>query len=274
MLISRTLVKYVLTAALRDRLVLTLFMMILAGAGMSSFLGQTGMTEKNAFSIVFGSAGLRFLSVLGVVLFCSFYVRRSFETKEVEFLLARPLSRQQFIISHAAAFYVMCLCLTALVTVAILFLGRSDTAGLVLWSGSLAVETMIMASVSLFFAMVLSSASGSALASIGFYALSRVVGTLLVIASVPSGSFVFEVINNLMNVISLIIPRLDLMCQSSWLVYGVDGSSGLSYLNGAGSYAHGVIEALGVSGFIVVQGLVFVCLVLGAAIFDFLRHEF
>jgi len=57
--------------------------------------------------------------VVGIVLFCCFYMRRSFETKEVEFLLSRPLSRMTFLFSHAAAYIVLSLAVAAVVTLAV-----------------------------------------------------------------------------------------------------------------------------------------------------------
>ena len=157
-MISGPLVRYVLTAALRDKLILTMALLIALGAALAVFLGSSAITEKESFSTVFGASGLRFLGVFGIVLFVSFYMRRSFETKEVEFLLSRPLSRMTFLFSHAAAFMILSVTLAGVVTAAGFFLGKPNLPGLIMWGMSVAIETMIMSSVALFFSMVLSSA--------------------------------------------------------------------------------------------------------------------
>jgi hypothetical protein len=273
-MISRPLVKFVLTAAFRDKLLLTLLVMIGTGAGLAMFLGDAAITEKESFALVFGASGLRFLSVIGVVLFCCFYVRRAFETKEVEFLLSRPLSRMSFLFNHAIAFMILAGLVTLAVVAAVACLGRPDMGGLAAWGFSIGIESMIMAVTALFFSMVLSSAAGSALATLGVYVLARLMGTLLGIAAGTPEKAVFAVLNNIMNLVSIVVPRLDLMGQTSWLVYGVEGSGGIDFLERAGTYAHQLMETLGIIGFMATQGILFIGLMLFAAAFDFLRRQF
>jgi hypothetical protein len=273
-MISKHLVKYVLTAAVRDRLMMTLALMILIGAAVAAFMGSASVTEQGGFALVFGAGGLRFLGVAGITLFCCFYIRRAFENKEVEFLLSRPISRLCFLFSHAAAFSLLAVLIAAAVAAAVFMLGRPDLGGLALWAASLAVEFAIMAVAALFFSMVLSSAAGSALATLGFYALARMVGVLLGIMSLPPANWFFAVIGSVMKLISVMIPRLDMMGQTTWLVYGVEGSGGVKFLPEAGPYATLMMEHLGLTGFIAAQGIVFAGLLLAAAAYDFMRKQF
>lgn len=274
LMMSGVLIRYVLTAAFRDRLMMTLALMILIGSALAGFMGSASITEGDSFALVFGSGGLRFLGVAGVILFCCFYIRRSFDSKEVEFLLSRPISRTCFLFSHAAAFSILSCFIALAIVLAVSAVGRPDMTGLVVWGGSLAVEFAMMSVAALFFSMVLSSAAGSALATLGFYALARMIGTLLGIMAAPPENWFFAVIGSLMKLISIIIPRLDLMGQTTWLVYGVTGSGGIKFLPTAGSYAHAVIENIGLAGFIGLQGIVFTALLLAAASYDFMRRQF
>lgn len=277
-MISKSLVKYVLTAAMRDKLMITLILMILMGAAVAVFMGSASVTEEDSFALVFGSGGLRFLGVMGLILFCCFYVRRSFETKEVEFLLSRPISRASFLFSHTLAFVILAFCITAVITAVVAVLGHHNLAqslaGLAVWGVSLAVELSIMAVASLFFSMVLSSAAGSALATLGLYALGRMVGTLLGILDHPSANALYAVIGSVMKIISVVTPRLDMMGQTSWLVYGADVSGTMKFLPDASPYAYWMTEHLGLLGFIGVQGVIFSALLLVAASHDFMRRQF
>ncbi len=273
-MISRPLVRFILTAALRDKLMITLLVMIVLGASLSTFLGGASITEEASFALVFGAGGLRFLGVIGVVLFVSFYMRRAFETKEVEFLLSRPISRMTFLFSHALAFMVLALIVAAAVSGAVFFLGKPDLGGLAAWGSSLVIELSIMAVTSLFFSLVLSSAAGSALAALGIYVLARMIGVLIGIAAFPPDNMVFMVLNRVMDAISVVVPRLDLMGQTSWLVYGVAGSGDAGFLLRAGSYAHALVSTLGMTGFVLVQGVLFIGLVLAASAYDFARRQF
>lgn len=273
-MISKHLVKYILTAAMRDKLMMTLLLMILIGAAMAVFMGSANVIEEGSFALVFGSGGLRFLGVTGVILFCCFYVRRSFESKEVEFLLSRPISRMSFLFSHAAAFSVLSFMIALAIVLAVSIIGKPNMAGLAVWGVSLAAEFSIMAVMALFFSMVLHSAAGSALATLGGYSLARMVGILLGITSLPPANWVFAIMGSVMKLISIVIPRLDLMGQTTWLVYGVEGSGGIKFLPDAGSYAHVMMEHLGLAGFIGFQGIVFTGLLLAAAAYDFTRRQF
>ncbi len=273
-MLSKPLVKYVLTAASRDKLMITLLLMIALGAAVSILLGGAATSEEAAFSSVFASGGLRFLGVLGIVMFCAFYMRRAFDHKEVEFLLSRPISRMTFLSSHAIAFIFLAILIAALVTLAVALVGKPHMGGLLAWGLSLMTEYGIMAVTAMFFSMVLSSAAGSALAALGVYVLARMMGTLLGIASAPPENILFALMNNVMELISTVIPRLDLMGQTSWLVYGVEGAGGLALTKEAGRAAHFIVEQVGVVGFIGLQGVVFILLLLAATAFDFARKEF
>src|SRR5262249_28451683 len=154
-----------------------------------------------------------------------------------------------FLFSHAAAFMILALLVTAAVVAVVFFLGRPNPAGLVAWGFSIGIENMIMAVTALFFSIVLSSASRSAPATLGLYVLSRLVGTLLGIAALPPDKTLYAVLNNMMDIISIVVPRLDMMGQTSWLVYGVEGSGGIGYLERAGVYAHAMMAHLGIEGF-------------------------
>ena len=273
-MISKQLVRYVLLAAVRDRLMMTLVLMIALGAAIGVFMGSAAITEQESFSTVFGAAGLRFLGVMGIVLFGCFYVRRMFETKEVEFMLSRPISKMTFLFSHAAAFILLSTAVACLVVVAVALPGRPDPGGLAAWGASLIAEYAVMAVATLFFSMVLSSAAGSALATLGLYVLARLIGMLIGIARLPPNNIIFAALNNVMELISIIVPRLDLMGQTSWLVYGVDGSAGLGFQAQASNYARALVDLLGTSGFIGLQGLLFSGLLLAAAAYDFSRRQF
>ena len=273
-MISKHLVKYVLVAAMRDKLMLTLLFMTLIGAAIATFMGSATVTEEDSFALVFGSGGLRFLGVIGIVLFCCFYVRRSFESKEVEFLLSRPISRVSFLFSHAAAFSLLALLIAVVITLVVSIIGKPNMTGLFIWGVSLVAEFAIMSVASLFFSMVLSSASGSALATLGFYALSRMIGVVLGIVSRAPENWTMAAMGNMMKLISIFIPRFDLMGQTTWLVYGIKDMAGMKFMPDAGTYIATVMENIGLAGFVTLQGVLFIALLLVASSYDFLRRQF
>lgn len=250
------LVKYTLTAAVRDRIILTLLVLVIVGISLSIFLASSAISEQIKFSMVFAGAGLRILGVIGLTLFVATYIRRSFDSKDVDFLLSRPIGRTAFIFSSALSFGFLAVFLGGLILMALLISipNAVNSPGIWLWGASVIVEFVIMVNVALFFAMVLPSAAGAALAILAFYVLARMIGQLLGIVQAGADGPLFQILSQAMNVVSMIVPRLDLMGQTSWLVYEPKPGIGL--------------------GFVFAQGVFFSVLVLCAALVDLLRRQF
>lgn len=254
MFISLSLVKYVLTAALRDRIFLSFFLLILVGCSLSVFLGSAAVIEKDKFSLVFASGGLRIAGILSLVLFVIFFVRRSFDGKDVEFLLSRPISRLQFILSLAMGFSIQAVLVGIGVGLAVLSIApHLISSGHVLWIVSSICENIIVVNIALFFSMYISSAASASMATAGFYVLSRMIGQIL---GIVHSSLVDHMspMAIVMQFISIFVPRLDLMAQTSWLLYGYDTS--IDFLT------------------VVCQGAFFTFLIVCAAVLDLMRRQF
>jgi ABC-type transport system involved in multi-copper enzyme maturation permease subunit len=255
MILSLPLVGYTLKAARRDRLIWIVAITFILSICMSFFLSSAVITEKDMFASVFISGSLRLFAVVGLVLFTSFYIRRLFDNREIEFLLSRPISRTGFVLSIALALSIVALFFAAFAILAVI---ASGSAGIdfsfYIWSASLAVELLIITNAALFFSMVITSAAGSALCTIGFYVFARMMGQLLGISDVDVTMPGADVLNLIFNFISMFIPRLDLLTQTSWLVYGVND----------------VQQSL----ISIAHGLACIPVLLFAAIFDLIRREF
>jgi hypothetical protein len=171
---SWPLVRYVLTAAFRDRLVMAIVIVLVLGCSLSVFLGSAAINEKARFALVFAGGGLRLAGVFGLVLFTVFFIRRSFDARDVEFLLSRPIGRVEFLLSYAAGLSVLALGITAAQLLCLYILNPSQfSPGHVAWIASMAAENVIMANTALFFSMILTSAATAAMATGGFYVLAR-----------------------------------------------------------------------------------------------------
>ena len=122
------------------------------------------------------------------------------------------------------------------------------------WTLSLFVEGVIVAVAALFFALALPSAVTSALAALGLYALGRMIGLLggIAAAHAPAGPIMWT-LDRLVGLLTLVLPRLDLLSRSAWLVHGAGDLAGL--------------------GPALLQGLVYVMLLGAAASFDFGRRQ-
>ncbi len=252
---SLSLIKYALTAAVRDKLIISLLVIMAVACSLSVFMGSAAIVEKDQFTLVFASGGIRLAGVFGLVLFVVFFMRRSFEARDVEFILSRPVGRVQFLLSYSAAFSILAI-LTALVQLfCIYILGPHHFGeGTILWGFSLIIENIIMVNIALFFGMYFSSAASASMTVIAFYVLGRMIGQILGILQTTGKTSLFEGFQMAMNMVSVLTPRLDLMGQTSWLLYGTEGGAGYMFL--------------------IIQGVLFCTLVLCAALIDLVRKQF
>ena len=223
--------------------------------GIGMLIGGAAIVEKRELSVVYVATATRLIMVVGLVLFVCFHMRRSFESREVELMLSRPLSRTAFVFAHVISFILLALIATVIAAIVVGFVAQPEPVALLRWSLSLWLECCIMVLTALFFSLALPSAVANVLACFGFYVLSRMIGLLTGIAQSTSGdNLALRLVGQAMEAISIIIPRLDLFGQTSWLIYGVGGEIGFSV--------------------IAIQALVYAPLIIAAAVFDMKRWQF
>ncbi len=248
-------------AAMRDRLVWGVVAVSILGVCLSVFSGAAAIVEQGQFVVTYMGGGLRIIALLGLTLFTIFFVRRSFDSRDVEFLLTRPISRPVFVGSHILAFSILAAGVGAFIAAVtgLLSIHFGGGQSVMMWSFGVAVELMVVTNTAFFFAMVLSSPVTAGLATFGFYILARLMGQLLAIfnhAPTPSGiqEYAMYGLGQIVHVIAIVIPRLDLMVQTSWLIYG--GGALSDWL------------------FAVVQGAAFLLLIGVATLIDLRRRQF
>ncbi|PZQ44678.1 MAG: hypothetical protein DI551_09650 [Micavibrio aeruginosavorus] len=247
--------RYILMAAMRDRLFLFILGLIVMIFSLSVFFGNSAIVEKDQFARVFAAFGFRLFGVVSLAMFVITYLRRCFENRDIEYLLSRPIGRLRFVLTHAAAF-------STLAAVAALMLGGTTVAletgalhdGVWLWWLSIGVEFVIMANVAMFFAFVMTSASGCMLVVFAFYLLSRLMGDILGILQGDKLHGVRALLAQAMEVISVFCPRLDMMGQTKWILYDMPPDLPLAFVLG--------------------QGLVFTALVIAATCIDMNKRQF
>ncbi len=272
---SWPLITYILRAALRDKIVLCFLTAIVPVAGLAIVLGASAVSEQADFSIVFLAAFLRILGVVSLSVFFCAYLRRSFENREVEFLLARPLSRLSFLTSHMAAFSVLAVTMVLVLGAAIGLAGTIASGGLLSWTVGLAVEYLVLSAIALFFALGLSSVTGAVLATLAFYVLARMMGVLLGIAAQAPDNYFLATLGRVMDVLAVIVPRLDLICQGDWLTYGPQMAQAIAGNSPGGTgIFQAVLSYAGPLSLACLQGGCFVLLAVGAAALDFSRRQF
>lgn len=247
--------RYILMAARRDRFFLAIVGLLILTICLSVFFGSSVITEQDRFARTFAAFGFRIFGVVSLVLFIVSYIRRSFEGRDIDYLLSRPIGRIRFVLTHAAAFSFLALIAAFLLGgTSVAFEAGHIQSGVWLWWFSLAVEFIIVANVAMFFSFVLTSTTACTAATFAFYLLARLMGEILGILQKNMDSTVMTALAKVMEFISIFIPRLDLMGQTKWILYGAPPE--ISF------------------GFVAAQAGVFLSLIVGATVLDLHRRQF
>ena len=117
----------------------------------------------------------------------------------------------------------------------------------------LALAIGVVAAVALFFSMSFSGLVPAIAATAGLYFLGRSISTVQAIAAGPLAEAQNGTLRGIVDSLALLVPKLDAVTRTEWLVYGLPGLSDL---------------------LAAVAGLAIYCVLLAAAgLFDFSRRD-
>jgi len=252
----KPIIKYIILTGLRDKLFLGIFIALIATFSLAIFLGSTVLVEAQQTTAAYIAGSSRAVIILGMILFTCLNINRAFSNKEVEFILAKSISREQFILAYLTGFLLTTAMILLPLTLAILAIVKVNKIGILCWTFSLFIELWIVISFAILTSLILRSSFSSILATLAFYLISRLMGVFVLAVNLPQ-DFI-EVKNHLLpsilKIISLAFPRLDLFTQSEWLAYGVVDFSRLQL--------------------VALQAAIYIALMLFMAFFDFRRKQF
>lgn len=249
----KSILKYVLKNALRDRLYLGIALLLACVFAISIFLGSTSAAEKAQNTAVFASSSARIIINLGIILFICLNLSRAFENKELEFILSKAMSREKFILSYLSSFFIAALIIFSIFAIALLLITKANLIGILIWLGSLALELLIVICFSLLAALTLKNSLLAIMASCSFYLLSRMMG-IFILSLENLNTTDKPILIYAIKTISLIFPRLDLFAQSVWINYGF--------------YDYKIFAI------IILQSLIYTTLLIFMSFYDFKRKQF
>lgn len=223
----KSILKYVLLSGIRDRLYLGLFISLVLAVSLSIFLGSTALTEQQQMTTAYIAGLSRGTFIIGMILFVCLTINRAFENKEVEFILSKSISREEFILSYLLGFFLAALLIIIPLILTIIFVTNTNKLGLLIWSSSLILEMLIIISFALLSSLILKNSFSSILATLGFYIISRLMGLFVMAIDLPKNTLEAKITFGnhafafILKILSAIFPRLDLFGQSEWLNYGI-----------------------------------------------------
>jgi ABC-type transport system involved in multi-copper enzyme maturation permease subunit len=245
----------VLREARKNHLARMLIVLMVVGLAFALFVKQLATMESVAIETAFIAALYRLGSVFLLTIFIITAQIRETNDKGLDLLLSLPISRAHFFAGKFLGYAVCALIAAALISLPLTLL--VPLMQVFAWGGSLALELLIITAASLFFVLTLAHSMSSLVSVMALYLLSRTMAALQLMGAtslVETSGVVRQITNGILNAIALLLPRLDLFTQTSWLVNHVGGMADLPTL--------------------ALQTLIYISLLVGAALFDLYRKNY
>ena len=250
---AATLARLVLLEARRGGLPWLALGCIALGVALAAFLSQVAVTESLALQASLVAAVLRAAAVFLIAAQVAGSTLREINDKALELMLALPLSRLTQYLGRLAGFAACAAVLAAVFALPLLL--WAPPAAVAAWAVSLTLECTLVAAATLFFAMTLAQLVPAIAAVAGLYLLGRSMAAIQAIAGGPlaEASLAQDIARWGVDAAAFLLPRLDAVTRTEWLLYGLPGPA--AYLAALGGMA------------------VYLALVVAAGLFDFYRRN-
>ncbi len=252
----KTIIHFILLTAIRDRLFTAIIALLLLIVGVTMALSETVMVETAETHIAMSAGLARIVVNMGIALFVCFHVRGLYDSKEIEVMLTRPISRTRLLIGLWLGFACIAALLASILTLILFAFNLGGNLALLVWAGSLLLEGLIVAAIAVFASISNKSFVTSVLTCFSFYVLGRLMAFLVATANarITLDLWVHRCMKYTIDSIAIFIPRLDMFADTNWLVYGT-------------------VDLVSV-GYFTAQALIFIPFILAVALFDFKRKQF
>jgi ABC-type Na+ efflux pump permease subunit len=218
---AATLARLVLIEARRSGLPWLAGACIAAGICLAAFLSQVALTESRELQTAIVAAWLRACAVFLIAAHVATRTLREIDDKVLEQMLALPLGRPSLYLGRLAGL-AACGALLAAAFAAPLA-AWAPPGAVALWGLSLACEVALVAAAALFFAMTLVQPVPAIAATAGLYLLARSIAALQALAGggpLADESIAGTLARGAVSAVAFLLPRLDAVTRSEWLLYG------------------------------------------------------
>lgn len=190
----------------------------LAGFLLSRFLAEVSIIEASQISASVLAALLRIAAVFITANFVITSMAREAGDKVTDLLLSQPVARWAYFCGKLAGYLCVAFCTGLALSLPLWLL---QTQGMPAWTLSLLAELAVVTALSLLCTLTFSQPVAAISAVAAFYVLSRSIQALQYIAAASLAqqpSLAEQIMAGALNAIALVLPALDRMTLSSWLI--------------------------------------------------------
>src|SRR5256885_5668299 len=213
-----SLARALLLESVETRLWWIAVVVVIIAFGLAQFLNQVAITESREIQTALLAAPLRVAAVFIVAVFVITSTVRELSDKVTELLLSLPAPRFAYFFGKFAGYAVLASILALLSALPLVPFANSQ--GLFFWTLSLICELLIVTAMSLFCVVSFAQVVPAFAAVAGFYLVSRSMAAMQIIAGAPlqDPTLTDRAVNAVVNLIALLLPALDAMTQTTWLL--------------------------------------------------------
>lgn len=210
----------VLREARFNRLAWVALALVLVGLGLGAFAGRLALTETRETQGILVAATLRLLGVLVMLAFITASLLRERQDRVLQFLMALPMPRWQYLAGKQLGFLFLALPLALVLGSALL--PYAPATAVVLWSASLACELLIASALALLCAITFNHQVIALTGATAIYLLARSLAEFMQMAQhalLPeSAANLF--MKGALATLGLLLPDLSQFTRGDWLAYG------------------------------------------------------
>ena len=246
--------RYTLLEAWRNRFLLTL-LAVVAGLWLASlFVQQLAITESERIQVGFLAAVLRVAAVFMISLYVLQGLLREFHDKVVDLVLSLDLPRASYILGKFFGFSLLCIIAASIAALPLALI--ADWRDAAVWAFTLTLELWLLAALAVFCMTTFTQLMPAATFVLAFYLLARSITAiqLMSTSTLFGGSFGPQAAAFIADLLALVLPRLDALAQTAWLVGAQPVPVSLAAVT--------------------LQTVIYSALLLAAAMFDLYRRNF
>lgn len=229
----RTLAIYVIQEALLTRFFAVILILLLLGFGLTAFLGQVAIIERQGIQCSLLAAFLRLSAIYVMSLFVITSMVREFNGHMLFLWLSLPMRRSTYFLGKLVGFILVFSCVALIFSSALLVYAPYEQ--VILWGISLWCELLIVTCVSFFCVLTMHQMLQAFSTVVGFYIVARSIEAIQLMAQSPLNSsdlWQDKLIDGLIQLLAMLLPNLERFTQTGWLVYHSGGFNDLLMVAG------------------------------------------
>jgi len=250
-----TISKFTIIESIRNRLLWLSLLMMLIGFVLVEFVGDLAITEHKATQLAVLAVFLRLSAVLLTALFVVTSSLRELQDKTLEMILAMPIKRSSYYMGKLLGYIQLAVAVALIFSV--LLMVYAPVEHVVVWLLSLMFELVLVVALSLVMLFTFKQVPAALTGVFVVYLASRIMSSLYLLSQHPivaNDGIGQKFIDSFVAMLTWVLPDLSRFTQTDWLVYGlVDWSQLLPIL---------------------IQTVIYLCLLSAIALFDFYRKNF